>query len=198
VPSADIVEYTSWGFRLSIEPDRLTVTRDLRTYDARTRKKRKLLLLLCLLWVCFSLYAMVQSFVHSSRGSVTHGAIGFDWIGLLLCALLPIGWTTQALYPQSRDIVCTRSSILVTQKLWLRGVRTRCFAREYVSRLQFVQPDLPWFDTPSYLGFRAAGKPCACLPGLKCIEAQRVLDELERLGYDTLRNPHMSVMIQME
>jgi hypothetical protein len=44
----------------------------------------------------------------------------------------------------------------------------------------------------------AAGKRIKMLYGLKSVEANKILNELQRLGFDVSRDPGMPMMVEME
>ncbi|MGA3371465.1 MAG: hypothetical protein ABSC48_06845 [Terracidiphilus sp.] len=179
----------SWGFRITVKPDELIVKRDVTAYDPRRRRKRALILSFGIALTCVLL---VESFALMWRG--TTGA--WDLAFTFFWAACPLIWALRVLYPMVIDLQCTGESIRLTHMRWGKAKLTRSFAKEDIRRIQYIAAE-PLFS-PASLGFIAKGKKITCLTGLKCIEAQRILDELQRMGFDVVRNPAMPVMIQME
>lgn len=74
---------------------------------------------------------------------------------------------------------------------------TRSFPRECVKRIRFGQVAYSRYGGTTGLIFTVDGKQEKILYGLECIEAQKILDELQRLGYDIVRDVGMRMMVEM-
>ena len=196
------VNMASWGFRLTVQSNELTAKTDRRAYDSRTRKKRLLILFFGIVFSSVLYVGEIARLTSSSTELSSSNSPGISYISAvalkqmtrifsLLWPSLPLLLVLQTLYPGEADLRCTTEAVQVTRMFWGRVMRVQSFPVADVRRVQYVTDASPWFGRPSCLGFLAAGKQVTCLLGLKCTEAQRILDELQRLGYDVVRNPEM-------
>ena len=76
--------------------------------------------------------------------------------------------------------------------------RVLTFPKKNVTRFQFVDGFNPLNGRSGHLSFFVGERSVECLPGLRCVEAQLILNELERMGFDVVSNPAMSGMVRME
>jgi hypothetical protein len=96
------------------------------------------------------------------------------------------------------DLRCTRDGLAVIDVFHGRKTKTRFFPRAEVRRVRFGAVSYSKYGATCGLIFTAADKSIKTLSGLKCIEAQEILDELQRLGYNVVHDPTMPMMIEME
>lgn len=205
VDAKDGQTFPSQGFRVAITPNELVVTSDRSAYDPRTKKWHVVVLISCaaLSFAFFvgELFRQIREPSHISPGipyGFSMALIWMVWVFSLTWPWAPLLMALQALYPAMDEFRCTKESIRITRMVRGKPKRIRDFSTSEVRRIQYVHQDFPWFGSPSCLGFRARDKRVSCLDGLKTSEAQRILDELGRMGLDVARNPDMPVMIEME
>lgn len=182
----------SFGFRIVVGQDKLEIMGDSNAYDLGTRRKRAVTLGMCVVFGCI---VFIREFVRIRRGVEIADV---PWGLLSICAIAPLLIALTVLYPGDVDLLCTRESVRVTRRHWGRVRRVLVFPAADVRRFKYVSGTFPWFGSPGHLRFLAAGKQVTCLPGLKSIEAQLILDELQKMAFDVERDPEMSIWVQME
>jgi hypothetical protein len=92
---------------------------------------------------------------------------------------------------------CTRARLNVTDVDLGHVWRRRHFAKKRIEEIVFGAVGLT-IGSRRGLSFLADGRRVRIFPGLRAPEAQRILTELKRLGFDTVRDPEMLLMIEME
>jgi hypothetical protein len=102
------------------------------------------------------------------------------------------------LYSGAVNLSCTQDEVQATWIRFGKVKRVLSFPKNEVTRFQYVDGFNPFSGRSSYLCFSVGERSVKCLPGLKCVEAQLILNELERMGFDVVNNPAMSGMVQME
>jgi hypothetical protein len=197
--------FASQGFRFVITPDEFVVANDRSAYDPRRRRRRLMILISCAALSCGffvgELFRQFREEPHVIPGvpyGLSLALVGMVWMFSLTWPWLPLLIALRALYPGTDELRCTKEQIRVSSMVRGRSKRVRDFSTSAVRRIQYVQQDFPWFGSSPCLGFRSGNKAVTCLPGLKAKEAQRILDELGRLGLDVIRDPDMPVMVEME
>jgi hypothetical protein len=158
------------GFRIVKGTERIEVVRDKQAFDSSTRKKR---LAIFLSGIVASSLMLIGQFIRIDIAHpvpIAWATHIFPWVspGCFLPLIIALG----VLYSGAVNLTCTRDEVQAT---WIR------FGK--VKRI---------------LTFLAGGKLVKCLPGLKCVEAQLILNELERMGFDVVRDPEMPTMVQVE
>jgi hypothetical protein len=199
----------SWGFRITTSPCELEVVRDNRTYDSPTKKKRFAAVLLCILFAC-SYYVVEFSRIDLSHpisiiwtlpATLNDQSLGLKllvWMQLIFLPVLPLLIVWEMLYSGSVNLKCTRDAVQLTRMVFGKVRRNLSFSKNDVTRFQYVDGFNPLNGRSGYLSFFVGERLIKCLPGLKCVEAQLILNELERLGFDVVSSPAMSGMVQME
>lgn len=160
----------SGGFRIEIAADELTVT--------KTRGKNKYLVL--------PLAVFVGYLVWDNRSS---------WLLILLvAALFGIRYWFSAIH----NLRCTRETVEVIDILPGRAQKTTSYARVDVKEVRFGEVGLSRYGSVNGLIFDVADKKVKTLSGLESPEAQRILNELQRLGFNTYNDPGMPMMADIE
>jgi hypothetical protein len=166
---------TSGGFRIQISQEGLSATQD------NSLISRFMLYL----FYCFLFLYAVYAFQFQRANFVPV---------LIVFAIFLPGF----LLSQDHNLRCTRNALEVIDVLHGRTRRTRSFQRSEIKDIRFgvVSP----FSKYSSCGliFTVAGKNIKSLYGLKCVEAQKILNELQRLGYDVSFDPDMPMAVEME
>jgi hypothetical protein len=93
---------------------------------------------------------------------------------------------------------CTRETLEVTDVSPGRANRIKSYARTDVKEVRFGEVAVSKYGGTGGLIFQVADKQIKTLYGLKPIEAQRILNELQRLGFDVYQDPGMPMMVDME
>jgi len=177
------------GFRIEIRPDELTVTPAQRGKEQLAHSFLKVAFIVpslayYALWLLFLLLpADICGAAAKILVSVAFAVILF----LFACSV-------------RRDhLHCTRESLEVIRSQDGREGRTKVFAKDDIRRIRFgdVAPTF-WGLPSSGLIFSTNGRKAKALEDLSCVEAQCILKELERLGYDVEKDVGMPMMIQME
>lgn len=165
---------TSGGFRIEISPEQLSVTDD-------TSAKSPL-------WLYLT-YAAFLCYVLVSEGRSS---------AFLFLLLLSAIRAFQYLFVGVHNLRCTRENLEVIDVFHGRAKKTRSYKRSDVTGISFGTVSFSRYGATGGMIFEAAGKRIKALYGLKCVEAQKLLNELQRLGFDVCRDPGMPMMIEME
>lgn len=165
----------SGGFRLEVSSDEFSVAEATST---RTR-----------LWTSL-LYAVVFGYILVSAA--------FSASSIITIGVLFLAGALQYLFVGVHNLRCTRDYLQVIDVIRGRTTRTRSFLRTEVKDIRFGAVSFSRYGSIGGLIFEVAGKKIKALYGLRCIEAQKILDELQRLGFDVCRDVGMPMMIEME
>lgn len=163
----------SGGFRMEVSPDELRVSKS---------KPRQ-----GMLWVSV-VYAALFSFLLLAHG--LNAALIF--LGLLFAGHV------YSFLLGSRSLLCTREDFSVISVFPRRQKITKTYPRAQVENVVFGTVSFSKYGANNGLIFRLKDKRVKALGGLKSIEADLILNELERLGYKVGRDPAMPMMIEME
>jgi hypothetical protein len=164
----------SGGFRIEISPDELVVS------EARSTEASFAIYLTYGVLFLFILYKLV----------LTNRFLPF--FALLLAIVV------RYLFVGIHNLRCTRETLEVIDIFHGRAKQTKFYTRSEVKTIRFGAVSYSKYGGIGGLIFEAAGKRIKTLYGLKCAEAQDILDELQRLGFDVYRDPGMPMMVEME
>jgi hypothetical protein len=64
--------------------------------------------------------------------------------------------------------------------------------------VQYVAESVPLIGSPGLLCLSIGNRQVNVLPGLKCVEAMLILEELEQLGFDVVRDPETVTRAELE
>ena len=173
--STELLVSGGGGFRIEISPDEVTVT----------EAKEKGRYLSYLVSAVFIGYLIIQVLAQPSS----------FWILLLVAAGGLWGWFKGV--HGVHNVRCTRETVEVTDILSGRVKRTS-YARTEVKEVRFGTVSVASYGAVNGLIFEVADKPITTLFGLRPIEAQRILDELQRLGFKVYSDPGMPMMVDIE
>lgn len=166
----------SGGFEIEVSPDELTVTKA----GAISTRAR--------LWM-YLLYALAFCYILLSAG----WSSSFIFLGVLLAAGI-----FRYLFVGVHNLRCTRENLEVIDVVCGQTERTWSYPRSDVKGIRFGTVSFSRYGSTGGLMFEVEGKRIKALYGLKCIEAQKILDELQRLGFDISQDVGMPMMIEME
>jgi hypothetical protein len=201
--------FASRGFRMTTNPNELEVARDNRTFDSLTKKKRFAAVFLSLFFACIY-YVIEFTRVESSHpisiiwmlpatlNNQSLIPLSMIWMELIVLPIFPLLIVWETLYSGTVNLKCTRDTIQTTRMVFGKVRRILSFPKSEVTRFQYVDGFNPLNGRSGYLSFFVGERLFKCLPGLKCVEAQLILNELERMGFDVVNNPAMSGMVQIE
>lgn len=210
--SSAVEVLASGGFRIVIASEELTITADPSAYGGIKRPWVARLFpgglfgLLRPVGICFFLFMLFQfpPTISSLRDiwpmlhSTGPEPDSLHWVFPLFWMLSTALYALTLVIPSNRNLRCTSEGIEVIQVRLGREVRRRWFPKAEMMRVRFAADDLPWFGSPSYLGFRAGEKDVLVLRGLQSVEAQLILNEVQRLGFDVVRDVGMRMRVEIE
>jgi hypothetical protein len=105
-----------------------------------------------------------------------------------------------AVFKPTVELRCTSEALEIKRMFRQQVRRKRSYARADVKRIQFSSDYAPWWlrATHASLTFLAEGNPVSCLTGLKSVEAQRILNQLRRMGFDVVQDVALPMAVEME
>jgi hypothetical protein len=196
--------FASSGFRMTASPSELEVVRDNRTYDSLTKKKRFAAVFLCLFFAC--VYYVIEftrmesshpiSIIWTLPATLNNQPLiskSMIWMELIVLPVFPLLIVWEILYSGTVNLKCTQDSVQITRLVWGKVRRVLSFPKSKVARFEYVEGMKLSSARSSYLRFFAGERMIKCLPGLKCTQAQLILNELERVGFDVLRDSEQPV-----
>jgi hypothetical protein len=205
--SAELV--TAGGFRIEIRPEELLVNADRTAFDRNAKKRNWMLFVL---WVVFifvpnlSLFTTLE-FPHSLSSLRRMPTLLFTmppeqqalrWfcsllvLAILIVSLLLASWRGQ------KTLRCTPDHLEIIHAFHGRIRRRQSFAKSEVKSIQYDEGTSIISANSGRLRFIAGKRNYQCLLGLKSLEAQRILDELRKMGFDAIRDPALPMMLEME
>jgi hypothetical protein len=143
-------------------------------------------LLVCAYWLFFSLSQLMSGV---TRGGLVSAAI----VGVFLAGVLAL-----ASLKGKTELRCSLEGLEIVRVVRGRVKGVRTFSRSEVKRVQFVDDSFFENGARGRLGFIASGRPVTALKRLGSVEAQKILNECRRLGYDVVCDTGMPMMIEME
>jgi hypothetical protein len=175
------------GFSIEIHPDEVKVTSD----DSIQGGGRRSTLRMIVLYVIFLLLG-VYFFAPLFRGTVRDRLTALTVYVLIFGPALIWGWITGR-----NDLRCTRENLEVLNFARGKIRQTRVFPRTTVHRIRFGTVALSKYGSGNGLLFQAEGKTVKALTGLESPEAQTILREFERLGFNVEHDVGMPMMVEM-
>jgi hypothetical protein len=175
------------GFRIEIHPDEITVTADKSAVQAK--KKSALKIAFSVAVFCFvALYILVFYLPD-----ILMGGYGF-WVALILIFGPSLVWNYLR---GSKNLHCTRDNLGVVQVS--RGsIRNKwLFPKSAVKGIRFTSVAYSKYGATFGLVFTVEGKKVKILYGLECPEAQTILKQLDRLGFEVVHEVGMPLMAEM-
>jgi hypothetical protein len=194
--AAEVQTIDAGGFRVVKAPRKIEVIRDKKTFDSSTRNTRLAILLSGVIVSCLMLFGQFIRVDVSRPVQVAWEQHTFPFS--LFGCFLPLTLALGVLYSGTVNLSCTQDKVQTTWMRLGKVKRVLSFPKNEVTRFQYVDGFNPFSGRSSYLCFSVGERLIKCLPGLKCVEAQLILNELERMGFDVVSNPAMSGMVQME
>jgi hypothetical protein len=183
----DDASVSAGGFRIVTRPDELTVTAN--GSSVKLNKKSIKGLLLIALGGAFA--ASCSLFIYRPTDANP------DVVSWAILTLLIAGLFVWAYLSGSKNLHCTRDSLEVVQISCGRVKNRQLFPKNAVIDICYTA--VAWSEYGSIYGlqFDAEGKKVHVLHGLQSPEAQLILKQLERLGFDVVYDVAMPMMVQM-
>jgi hypothetical protein len=113
------------------------------------------------------------------------------WLVIVLFAVC--GW----LFSGHNDLHCTSERMDVIRMVRGQMKNKRTFLKESVMKIRFALVRYSQYSPTCGLVFYVAGKKIKTLEGLESPEAQTILRELDRLGFDVVHDVGMPMMVEM-
>jgi hypothetical protein len=129
----------------------------------------------------------------SSQFNVRPRRFPLFWTAVILIILALF-----AFFSSNNNLHCTRDKLDVIRVSCGRKNKIISYPEFEVKQIQFGVVTYSRYGGIGGLIFTSSGKRIKLLRGLKCVEAQKILDELQRLGYEIVRDAGMPMMVEME
>lgn len=175
------------GFRIKIQPDELTVAADGPSV-LPNRKSMKGILLTALVGV---FAASCSLFIFLPTGANPDSA---SWA---VTTLLIAAFFVWVYLSGSKGLHCTRDSLEVDRISCGRVKSKQLYPKDAVKGICFTAVACSEYGSIYGLEFSAKGKKVKVLHGLQSPEAQTILRQLDRLGFDVVHDVAMPMMVQM-
>jgi hypothetical protein len=167
------------GFRIEIAGDELNVTAD----KSRTATQFGPYLV-----AAFALCAFVL------KVTVSHDFFSVALVGTFFVVVFGM----QYFLARDRNLRSTRDTLQVVEMQRGNVSKTTSYGRSDVGQITFGGVSYSKYGATCGLIFRSGGNRVKMLYGLKCVEAQKILGELDRLGYDVEHDVGMPMMVEIE
>lgn len=178
VRSANYEEHIG-GFRIIVTPEEIRVSRDNDAFSGSDKMKRTVILVGGLI---ASLLLLMDRIVHVKS---MNGAL-LEQFGYLLLPVVIMSVIWFGLYPRRIDLYCTKLYVELRRKRQSTANEARKYPSTHIQKVKYAHAEIPWIGRPSHLSFSVKDKWIACLPGLRPMEGNEILNQLKRLGYDVI------------
>jgi hypothetical protein len=175
------------GFRIEIYPDELTVTADRSAVQPR-KKSAMGIFFMALVGIFVAFY-----FLFVFLPAILNG--GFTYLAIVALLIAPsLLW---AYLRGSKNLHCTHDNLEVIQVSNGRVRNKWLFPKDAVKGICFAPVSYSKYGSICGLVFTAQGKKVKILYRLECPEAQTILKQLDRLGFDVVHDVGMPMMVEM-
>jgi hypothetical protein len=174
------------GFRIEVHPDKLTVVPDSHANQpGKASALRTVLVMLgCMVAGLYVLLILVPQILNRGFG--------------ILVLVASIGLSALWRYWRGRESLnCTSESVTLVRIARGKVRGTRIFPRESVKCVRFGAVAFSRYGSINGLVFDAAGKKIKTLPHVESPEAQTILREFDRFGYDVIHDIGMPMLVEM-
>jgi hypothetical protein len=178
---------SSGGFRITIYPDKLTVIAD-RTAVMSRKKLAIGDFFKILIYISVTIYVFFIFIDATIKGGLTYLAI------LLLIIAASLLWSYQR---GNSNIHCTCDNIEVIRVSMGRVRNQQLYPKDTVKGIRFAPVFYSKYGSICGLVFTVRGKKFKILYGLESPEAQIILEQLRRLGFDVIQDVGMPMMVEM-
>ncbi len=178
---------SSGGFRIESSQSRLEVTKDRKAF-APTKHARLKLIVRALILAAFG-FVILMDLAESD----TNRKLFFIAVVGAIFLLRYLFARRQA----ESKIVCTRNSLQVIHLSRGKVVETSTFPKDKVGPIKFAEFSASRSGANCGLLFVVEGRKVKVLSGLELVEADKILKELGRLGYQVVRDVGMPMAVEM-
>jgi uncharacterized integral membrane protein len=175
------------GFRIEISQDELTVTRDQAAW-----KPRRSSVLARVFYTVFVVIAVIVVVIDFGAALIDRPLIVAALAALLF--LPGLLWTR---FAGINNLHCTRQNLEVIRIVRRRETGRWLFPRDLVKKVRYAEVAASRYGATFALAFSVEGKKVKVLRGIECPEAQTILRELSRLGFDVVHDIGMPMMVEM-
>jgi hypothetical protein len=195
----EMQEVIAWGFRIARRDTGLLIATDRQAFPRSVLRKRRLILLAGIL-LSMALFAVEthRLYIQSYGAGPQSATSVLSWIWALLWTGLPLLVSCWVLF-QRKDVVKFSSSEVHIKWIQLRAFSSsKRYSRSEITKVQYVAESVPLSGSPGLLCLSIGNRQVNVLPGLKCVEAMLILEELEQLGFDVVRDPETVTRAELE
>jgi hypothetical protein len=196
------------GFRIEIRPDELIVVADRSAFDSNGKKRLWMISILSLIYLIINLTVFLDAQFQNDFSSVWKTpSLLLKWppndltwkaVFFFFCVAILIISLVYTIFRSKTSLRCTLDAVEVICMFRGRVRRTYSYARSNIKHFQYDAGSSAFLGTTGSLTFSVNGRQMRCLPRLKCMEGQRILNELKKMQYDVVHDPGMSMMLEME
>jgi hypothetical protein len=206
-PSHSVTGQVAGNVRIEVLPDQLTVTMPAERSAREFLACGFVLLVILILFNNSIFHYLVAANLLSAALVERIGpyikpapSIFSPFVSLFICCLV-MGQTAleafRRLLGGRQTLLCTRNRLELTDADFGRIWRRRAYTRKGIEEIAFRPPGFT-IGARSGLSYLVAGKRVKVFSGLRAPEAERILTELKRLGFDTVHDPQMLLLVEME
>jgi hypothetical protein len=197
------------GVRIEIRKSEVIAYKDRKAFERNEKKRRWI----ALLWFAFNLYVSFSilefprplSSIRQLPKALTSWPIDELSIRLIVSLLvwlfiaISFVFALRIMMLQIRKrLRFTPDVIEIIETHRGRLHRTQSYLKADVTTLHYEEEMSIFPGTKGRLCFTVGDQQIKCLYPLKCLEANRILSELQRMGFDVLRDAGLPMMIEME
>jgi hypothetical protein len=175
------------GFRIEISAGELIVTRDKAAVALRKPSITR-----SVLKAIFPVVATLLILIEVGNWWRRGGPLAFFLLALLFGLPLLLNY-----FRPKNDIRCTPENLEVIRVRRGKTIGKWTFPRNLVSTIRFTVLSQSRTDQTCGLVFLVQGNKVKVLEGLEIVEAYRILQELERLGYEAPGDVSMPMAVEM-
>jgi len=177
---------TDGGFRIEIKLDSLTVTADKKAWNKGNLAASQIIALIGIIAVACIIFIDWLTSPTSKNLILLAVFVLFAAIGLL-----------SRYFQGTNNIHCTRGNLEVIQVRPRRAAVSLLFPRSQVQQIRLGALAYGKYQAVMGIVFNASGKKIKTLRSIELPEAQTVLNELKKLGYDTVIDVGMPMAVEM-
>lgn len=175
------------GFRIEISPDQVDITADPKAWKRQTKSQSRIWFghfFVFIVWSVAAFRILPQFIALGSAGL---------WVLLgLVCYIFAI-----SRFDPNFNLHCTREYIEVIRIRRGKILSRNTYLQPEITKVRYVP--ISYSKSGAALGivFQVAGKKIKTMRRLECIEGDRILTELHRLGYDTVFDVTLALRVQL-
>jgi hypothetical protein len=153
-------------------------------------------MILPIMFCSYVVYVLVQTFrdfvlaYRRGEGSFLGALLILLFLWIIFQIVLSLG---------SREVVSfTNDKLEIDNIEFGYRWRHRSFQKRDVKQIEFAAVGFSKYGTVTGFAFRGNGKRVKILRGLRSVEAQKILMAIRSLGFDTVSDPAMQMMVEIE